>query len=401
MPTISVVIPAYNRARYLGDTIRSVLDQTRPPDELIVVDDGSTDETPVVIASFGAQVRGIQQPNRGAATARNVGLHAATGDAIAFLDSDDQWLPPFLETMSAELEAQPGAKGVYSAARCVDSDGNLLPQRAGVPADQTVTLKDALLRSNFLLPSTMLLNREAVVSVGGFDVSLRRLQDWDLWLRMVLRGDQFVRSDACLTLYRVHGESLSANIESGQRSMLALAEKHFGPDDGRYATWSGDKRRFYGGAHAFNATVAVLHRGDWAHCRRETVTALRMDPTLAIDRDFFYELALGPQPVGRRTPNQVRGALPDRVGEMDALVDAIEGGDGLSESTKRDAAAAAYGALGLLAYNAGELALSRQMIVRAVRYRPNLLTDRLLLGNLGKSLLGPAILDRLRRTPAA
>jgi glycosyltransferase involved in cell wall biosynthesis len=98
MPTVSVVIPAYNAEAYLREALDSVFAQTRPPDEVVVVDDGSTDRTSEVAASYGDRVRLLRQPNRGEAAARNAGVLAARGALIAFLDADDTWLPRYLES---------------------------------------------------------------------------------------------------------------------------------------------------------------------------------------------------------------------------------------------------------------------------------------------------------------
>ena len=132
---ISVIIPVYNQARYLENAIKSVLIQVFTDYELIVVDDGSTDNCREVVAQFGNRVGYIWQENQGLAAARNTGIEAACGDMIALLDSDDLWLPGFLEKMMQTVSLQPEAVVYCCRARCIDSDGRELPQLLGPSVD--------------------------------------------------------------------------------------------------------------------------------------------------------------------------------------------------------------------------------------------------------------------------
>jgi glycosyltransferase involved in cell wall biosynthesis len=112
-PFLTVIIPAYNREQYLGEAIRSALEQTRPPDEIIVVDDGSTDSTVAVAKSFGGVVRCLSQQNGGVASARNHGVEASSGELLAFLDSDDMWFPQKLEWQLRHLDSHPETDMVF------------------------------------------------------------------------------------------------------------------------------------------------------------------------------------------------------------------------------------------------------------------------------------------------
>src|SRR3954453_18164174 len=114
--SVSVIIPTYNRASYIATAVESALNQTRIPDEILVVDDGSTDDTDRVLRQFGLPIRVIRQANRGRSAARNVGLRAATGDAVLFLDSDDFLMPENIETCARVLETKPEIGVVYSDA---------------------------------------------------------------------------------------------------------------------------------------------------------------------------------------------------------------------------------------------------------------------------------------------
>ncbi|NEP84931.1 MAG: glycosyltransferase family 2 protein, partial [Okeania sp. SIO3B3] len=122
MPCVSVIIPAYNRADLIGETVDSVLAQTHPDIEIIVIDDGSTDNTADVLATYGSALRVIRQANAGQQAARNAGIRAATGDYIAFLDSDDLWLPHRIEAQLQRFEEVPEAGLVYCDAAVFDDE---------------------------------------------------------------------------------------------------------------------------------------------------------------------------------------------------------------------------------------------------------------------------------------
>ena len=128
LPRVSVVIPAFNQARFLPAAIDSALAQTYRDREIIVVDDGSTDETPDVARRYGDALRYVRQANKGLAGARNTGIERARGEFVALLDSDDVWLPGFLEHMMAVAEAQPRAAVYFGAWRYIDASGNPLPE---------------------------------------------------------------------------------------------------------------------------------------------------------------------------------------------------------------------------------------------------------------------------------
>jgi glycosyltransferase involved in cell wall biosynthesis len=206
---ISVVIPVYNRAAMLREALSSVRAQTRAPLETIVIDDASTDETAEVAERAGARV--IRLPaNRGTAAARNAGMRAAVGDAIAWLDSDDYWEPHHLATLAALLEENPDAAGAGTAAHLVGAKSGIWKGRIpeGPPA---IVVREAF--KDWLTPTTTtMVRRDALLAVGGFDESERYSEDFDLWLRLARRF-RFVASREVTAGVRWHGEQLSANHE--------------------------------------------------------------------------------------------------------------------------------------------------------------------------------------------
>ncbi|MEZ4714382.1 MAG: glycosyltransferase family A protein [Caldilineaceae bacterium] len=400
-PTISVIIPTYNQADYLAAALHSVLAQTYRDYEIVIVDDGSTDETPHVVRSFVAvrprQISYMRQANRGLAVARNAGIRAAKGHWVALLDSDDIWLPDFLETMLQILQDGPETDVGYCGVQFMDAHGVDLPQ----VSHQTVPphhLYAALLRANFLIPSTIVLRRMAVLGAGYFDPAFRRLQDWELWWRMLQLGYNFVGTEEILVRYRVHDASLSADALGGQRAMLDMVEKHFGHAEERAPDWPWDKVRAYGGAFRYHALNALQRQHDWVACASYLRKAFQFDPSLAHDLSLFYELALGAQPLGYRGSMHYLD-LEENAAEIEQLLYRLfrEPCPAAVKLLHAQVHSTAYFALGTVAYHTEQYALSRRFLPDAIRIQPELMRNRMLTGMWLKSLIGPSGLNWLRQ----
>jgi hypothetical protein len=201
----------YNQARWLGEAIESVRAQTFSDWELVVVDDGSTDDTRQVIQRHldDRRIRCLAEPHRERSAARNTGIAASSGHFIAFLDGDDRWRPEKLQRQVAALDASPEAGLCYTIARFIDEDGRLL--RARKPARACAgRLLPRLMRGNIVILASVMLRRACLENVGGFDetLSVYGCEDWDLWLRMARRYP-VVAVDEELTLYRQHAGGTS------------------------------------------------------------------------------------------------------------------------------------------------------------------------------------------------
>ncbi|HET7763756.1 MAG TPA: glycosyltransferase [Burkholderiales bacterium] len=212
-PLVSVVIPAYNCADFIGDALDSVLDQGYPALEIIVVDDGSTDATCDVVARRGSGVTLVRQANAGAAAARNIAIARSRGQYLAFLDADDLWLPGKLRLQVDHLESHADVGLCCTRWNLLrpDEDGRYRIERAAAPESVAVDAKFAgwvyceLLLDCEVWTSTVLMRRELAGRIGGFDVKLRRGQDYDYWLR-ASRATRIDRLDAPLALYRMQVE---------------------------------------------------------------------------------------------------------------------------------------------------------------------------------------------------
>src|ERR1043166_276246 len=185
MSTVSVIIPAYNYARFLREAIDSVLAQTRPALEVIVVDDGSTDATPEVLSAYGDRIRVLRQKNAGVAAARNAGIAAARGDSVAFLDSDDAWYPRKLELQMQRFAEQPELGLVHCGAETIDSQGRTLAMTTGGMEGHVA---EAMLRLDreVIMPqgSSIVVPKRVAEEIGGYDVRLPPSEDWDFCYRI-------------------------------------------------------------------------------------------------------------------------------------------------------------------------------------------------------------------------
>lgn len=214
MPKVSVIIPAYNHGRFLSETVSSVLAQTYQDFELVVVDDGSTDNTRQVVNIFrDPKIKYLYQENRGLSAARNTGIHASAGEYIALLDSDDIWLPRKLELQVGLLDSHPAAALVYSDAYLFDDQTGTITGRfldgKGVFSGKVLR---HLLSIQFIKPSTAVIRRSVFETVGYFDESIREVQDRDMWLRIARQFD-LEGIDMPLVKVRSHATNVSKNWE--------------------------------------------------------------------------------------------------------------------------------------------------------------------------------------------
>ena len=225
-PRVSVIIPAYNAAAFIGETLDSVFAQTFENFEIIVVNDGSPDtaELELALERFPTEkIRYLKQTNQGAAAARNTGIRAARGEFVAFLDADDTWLPAFLEKQLDLLERTP-ADVVWADALISGNTpfaGRTFMQVQ--PSFDEVTPENLLSVKVTVLTSTVVARRQPILDVGLFDVALRRGQDFELWLRLARRGCRFAYQEEVLAHRRIVESSLSGSVMSQlQRTLTVL-----------------------------------------------------------------------------------------------------------------------------------------------------------------------------------
>jgi len=205
MSTITVVVPCYNGEAFLEEALGSIHGQTRTADEIIVVDDGSTDRSGAIARRAGVTV--LQQPNSGDGAARNRGIRQARGDLIALLDADDRWLPQHLEIVGALLDDHPDATVAFGA---VQQFGTAHRRLSGyVPPGPPAYVLEAAFSDWLHLTIGSVIRREVLLEIGGFDEDERFSVDFDLWLRLAL-GHRFVATDLVTSEWRWHPGQRSA-----------------------------------------------------------------------------------------------------------------------------------------------------------------------------------------------
>jgi glycosyltransferase involved in cell wall biosynthesis len=213
MPAVSVIMPAYNVAPYIGEAIESVLNQTYDDLELLIVDDGGTDGSDVIAdlyASRDPRVRVIRQANAGISAARNHGLRIASSPVIAVLDSDDAWEPIYLQKQMAILRDHPEVDIVTGNAWFLGSKLHGRPARPWPDHRPAPTLADILADETAVFIMSVF-RRQVYESIGPFDECLRTNEDYDFWLRAACAGFVFYRNDRPLGYYRRRDNSLSAD----------------------------------------------------------------------------------------------------------------------------------------------------------------------------------------------
>jgi glycosyltransferase involved in cell wall biosynthesis len=241
--SIAVVIPAYNSARLIGATILSVLEQSLPADEIIVVDDGSTDDTAAVAESFGPGVKVFRCQNGGQAAARTFGTQLATSDWISYLDHDDLWDPRKLERQMEELVRHSADFCLTGRINFSETDGHKTFGRVfpGCPID---AVRERFFAGEIPYGSAVMVRRSAVLALGGFRTDLRICDDWDMWLRLYHAGAKFASCPEPLHLYRIHRHNASSNRLLMYHEQVRVYKEQVLPYLPTYKKWF-EMTRFY------------------------------------------------------------------------------------------------------------------------------------------------------------
>jgi glycosyltransferase involved in cell wall biosynthesis len=273
-PLVSAVVPAYNAARTLRAAVESILRQTVRDIEVIVVDDGSEDDTAHVARATGdARVRLVTQANGGASAARNAGIRRARGRYVAFLDADDLWLPDKLARQLALLGRRPDVHAVYCGATYVDDEMRVLSVRPCRPWKDAVL--DVLHFENLAaFPSTLLAERERLEQ-RGFDTSLVMHEDWDMAIHAA-RDWNLQPVESPLTLYRVHGTNRSRDVERHLASGLRVLDRAFA-DPSLPTRIQSRRRTVYARYYTMLAAGALKYR-QWGRGTEWMLTAIRNHP---------------------------------------------------------------------------------------------------------------------------
>ncbi|MBE2259564.1 MAG: glycosyltransferase family 2 protein [Candidatus Accumulibacter sp.] len=307
MPLVSVVIPAYNCSRYIAETIASILGQSANDLEVIVINDGSTDDTAAIARRFGPPVRVLEQANSGVCSARNHGIREARGEFIALVDHDDYWLPDKLANQLAAFADHPQVDVVFT--RFIwwrQTEQGLFPepssfaaqaQPQGIDDELSGWIYHQMLLDSWVLTSTALTRASVIRAHQGFDESLPFSEDWDLWMR-ISRSSQFLKLREASTLYRQHpsqGSRVTRTVDYRVR-LLEGASRRWGlcSQDGRCIT----ARRFKRQLAMYCTEFGLGHLKGGPGASRQ-IAARSFLKAWAIDHTYWRSLAyLAVTPLG-------------------------------------------------------------------------------------------------------
>jgi glycosyltransferase involved in cell wall biosynthesis len=287
MPKVSVVIPAYNAMSYLPETMATVFQQTYPDFEIIVVNDGSTDNIKEWIAQVtDSRVKLVSQENRGLAGARNTGIRESQGEYLAFLDTDDLWEPTKLEKQVKVLDNHPEVGLVYTWVTYVDRQGKSTGRTVNFQFEGNVW-SELIQRNLIECGSVAVVRRSCLERVGLFDEQLSSLnvgEDWDMWLRIAAQYD-FKLVKEPLVYYRQLAGSASKNWELVAKSLRAVIEKAFKDVPLELLTL---RNKSYGNAHLVLAWKAIQSQvRDYEQAVYFRSQALKHNPWLLFSKEYL------------------------------------------------------------------------------------------------------------------
>lgn len=274
MQRVSVVIPTYNYGRFIAEAIESALAQTLRPSEIVVVDDGSTDDTERIVGAFGERVRYVRQENAGVCAARNRGVAESKGDIIAFLDADDRLEPTAIEKQAAFFENDAEIGLVYCGVREFDSESGetlkLFLDGAGDRVAENLLLwQEPVIAA----PGLVVVSRKAFGDVGGFDTQMKVGEDWDFCYRVAQKFKiGFVPEP--LVNYRIHSAAAHLNVHEMERGMSRFYEKAFATDDPSVLRL---RRRAYGNFHRI-LSGSYFVAGDYGRFASHALRSVAMRP---------------------------------------------------------------------------------------------------------------------------
>lgn len=282
MGKVSIIIPTFNRRDYITIALDSVRVQTYKDYEIIIIDDGSSDDTKEVLKPYQENVRYFYQDNRGIPATRNKGIREAKGDFIAFLDSDDHWLPEKLERQIECFSKHPHYGMVATRCLCTTPEGKFLKKNR--PGKSGWILTD-LFKANFIRTSSAMIKKECLEEIGLFDESLPECEEYDLWLRIAKQYPiGFI--DEPLTVYTDNPQGVSTDSLAGRLQRLKVLEKDYLKECIPQALY---RKRLASNYHYVGRHY--LKQGEKREGKKYLKHAITLDP-LNLKILFYYTLSL-------------------------------------------------------------------------------------------------------------
>jgi glycosyltransferase involved in cell wall biosynthesis len=324
-----VVIPSHDYGHFVGEAIESVLSQTYEAVEVIVVDDGSTDDTEQVLAKYGSRIRTVRLEGRGVSVARNEGLNIAAGEFVVFLDADDLLLPDAFAAQVAHFERHPDVDAVHGQwYHCDVRRGTW--RLAGNPHQAGDILRHVVL-GNVAAIHAVMTRRRTINDAGGFDPAVSYTADWEMWFRLAARGHRFGFVHQPVAVYRVHGSGMAGKLDRATRDVLYVLDKYFG-DPGAAPLLQRLRGRAYFTWHRYLAMVR-LSQADTDGAVPLLQEAVRLSPGALRSTDLSRRVVKAIWYGARRT-----GPVDaDAVGDAGVALMAHLAGPGCSDARVRAA----------------------------------------------------------------
>ncbi len=378
MKLVSVIIPAYNQAQYVGKAIQSVLDQSYPHLECVVVDDGSKDHTYKIVKQFtDKRILYIRQLNQGLSAARNTGIKISTGDYLSFLDSDDLFTPDKLSLLIEEFEKDENLALAAGSAYLIDQDGNAIKRKFTSKISEDPS---QFLLGNPLHVGSVLLKRSWQEKVGLFDPSLRSYEDWDFWIRLALIGGKMKTIQKPVSYYRFHNEQMTRNREQMTHASFSVLEKVFSNAD-LSSAWVSKKDHAY--SHAYlRAAANDFVSNHFTEGKEHLSKAFDLYPDLLENK-------------GKTFLNQTIGwtELP-KVSEPLAFLETVyehfpsEIQQAIGKQKRSYLSQAAIN-LGFSAFHNNDLSLAYEYLKKGISYNPKWIFNRGVLSIIRKAIFAP------------
>ncbi len=392
MPRVSVIMPVHDGAEFIAEAIQSVLAQTFRDWELIVVDDGSTDETRSVIAGLEADLIYLHQPQQGPSAARNHGLCSARGEYVAFLDADDKWRPDFLKETVAYLDRLDNAVVAIGVGWvCINREGTEIAATRRFQKGYC-DISD-LLGNNLFPPLAVLARTEAVLAVGGFDQALSGTEDWDLWLRLTTQGGKIFALTQVLAEYRLHAGTNSSNPDRMRASQSRTLEKFFAQADLSHEIRALEAYSI--GRSLIQSSARLYGAQRVAEAVRDFSEAVRLSPPLLDEDETYYAIVCAEQPPEYKGSGYLLDLKSGERRIIRALERSVASSGASNRKLRARAYARAYATLARLAYAQRQMDQVRRYLRRAWTYDLTVAMGSTLALFL-KSLLGAKLLASLK-----
>ena len=398
MPTVSVLIPSYNHAHFVTAAVNSALAQTHPDVDIIVIDDGSKDNTAEVVATFGDKVNYVYQENQGLSAARNTGIRHARGEYIALLDADDLWDPEFIEESLKVIEQNPKVGLTYSWWSHIDENGDPMPEPGFF--NQRGHLLETFAVRNYFPPVAVLVRKNLVEEAGGFDEKLFALEDWDLWFRIAANGWEFDCVPQVLALYRRHSNNMTLDVPRMERNQLAVLDKM---SQSSVISEIGHLLPMARANVHLNSALSYYSQGKQQESYGSFVTAVKIWPDLLVQDETWYRWVCADQPPGYQDTSEFKNLDQANKRYHDLLANLLSNSEVASEVEKRrkQMDKASMMMLATHYYLEDDMAGARQQVVALSRKQPQILLESKAVGLLLKSLVGRQRVRNLKQRLAS